>query len=66
MDKGKHQSQDQIAFHPGHLVFGIDFSIDPPLQGRLFPYTNAQLVGLRGPNSIEIAIKRSFAAVRKE
>lgn len=28
---------EQVAFHPGHLVPGIDFSNDPLLQGRLFP-----------------------------
>jgi catalase len=27
---------EQVAFHPGHLVPGIDFSNDPLLQGRLF------------------------------
>ena len=26
---------EQVAFHPGHLVPGIDFSNDPLLQGRL-------------------------------
>lgn len=36
MDKGKHQSQDQIDFHPGHIVFGIGFINDPPLRGRSF------------------------------
>ena len=28
---------EQVAFHPGHVVSGIDFSNDPLLQGRLFP-----------------------------
>lgn len=27
---------EQVAFHPGHVVPGIDFSNDPLLQGRLF------------------------------
>src|ERR1700730_12364986 len=27
---------EQAAFHPGHVVPGIDFSNDPLLQGRLF------------------------------
>lgn len=27
---------EQIAFHPGHVVPGIDFTNDPLLQGRLF------------------------------
>ena len=64
MDKGKHQSRDQIAFHPDHIVFGIDFSNDPLLQGRLFSYTDTQLVRLCGPNFLEIAFKCSFAPVQ--
>ncbi|MBS7320303.1 MAG: catalase, partial [Myroides sp.] len=31
---------EQIAFHPGHVVPGIDFTNDPLLQGRLFSYTD--------------------------
>lgn len=27
---------EQVAFHPGHVVPGIDFTNDPLLQGRLF------------------------------
>jgi hypothetical protein len=27
MDKGKHKSQYRIAFHPGHIAFGIYFVI---------------------------------------
>ena len=34
---------EQVAFHPGHLVPGIDFTNDPLLQGRLFSYTDTQL-----------------------
>jgi catalase len=30
---------EQVAFHPGHLVPGIDFTHDPLLQGRLFSST---------------------------
>ncbi len=30
---------EQVAFHPGHIVPGIDFTNDPLLQGRLFSYT---------------------------
>ena len=29
---------EQVAFHPGHVVPGIDFTNDPLLQGRLFSY----------------------------
>lgn len=52
---------EQIAFHPGHLVPGIDFSNDPLLQGRLFSYTDTQLSRLGGPNFHEIPINRSIA-----
>ena len=50
---------EQVAFHPGHLVPGIDFSNDPLLQGRLFSYTDTQLSRLGGPNFHEIPINRS-------
>jgi len=52
---------EQIAFHPGHVVPGIDFSNDPLLQGRLFSYTDTQLIRLGGPNFHEIPINRSIA-----
>ena len=49
---------EQVAFHPGHLVPGIDFSNDPLLQGRLFSYTDTQLSRLGGANFHEIPINR--------
>jgi len=49
---------EQAAFHPGHVVPGIDFSNDPLLQGRLFSYTDTQLLRLGGPNFHEIPINR--------
>ncbi|HEX8270628.1 MAG TPA: catalase [Flavobacterium sp.] len=52
---------EQIAFHPGHVVPGIDFSNDPLLQGRLFSYTDTQLIRLGGPNFHEIPINRTIA-----
>ncbi len=54
---------EQVAFHPGHLVSGIDFSNDPLLQGRLFSYTDTQLSRLGGPNFHEIPINRPIAPV---
>ena len=54
---------EQVAFHPGHLVPGIDFTDDPLLQGRLFSYTDTQLIRLGGPNFHEIPINRSVAPV---
>jgi len=52
---------EQIAFHPGHVVPGIDFTNDPLLQGRLFSYTDTQLSRLGSPNFHEIPINRSTA-----
>ncbi len=49
---------EQVAFHPGHLVPGIDLTNDPLLQGRLFSYTDTQLSRLGGPNFHEIPINR--------
>ncbi len=54
---------EQVAFHPGHVVSGIDFSNDPLLQGRLFSYTDTQLSRLGGPNFHEIPINRPVAPV---
>ncbi|UYU33412.1 catalase HPII [Siccibacter colletis] len=49
---------EQAAFHPGHIVPGLDFSNDPLLQGRLFSYTDTQISRLGGPNFHEIPINR--------
>src|SRR6201999_2794056 len=49
---------EQAAFHPGHVVPGIDFTNDPLLQGRLFSYTDTQLLRLGGPNFHELEINR--------
>ncbi|MHB1124795.1 MAG: catalase [Ramlibacter sp.] len=49
---------EQVAFNPGHVVPGIDFTSDPLLQGRLFAYTDAQLGRLGGPNFHELPINR--------
>ena len=54
---------EQVAFHPGHLVPGIDFSNDPLLQGRLFSYTDTQLSRLGSPNFHEIPINRPIVDV---
>lgn len=54
---------EQVAFHPGHIVPGIDFTNDPLLQGRLFSYTDTQLIRLGGPNFHEIPINRSVKKV---
>ncbi|MBK9015443.1 MAG: catalase [Saprospiraceae bacterium] len=54
---------EQVAFHPGHIVPGIDFTNDPLLEGRLFSYTDTQLSRLGSPNFHEIPINRSIAPV---
>lgn len=54
---------EQVAFHPGHVVPGIDFSNDPLLQGRLFSYLDTQLIRLGGPNFSEIPVNRPLAPV---
>ncbi|MFV5695218.1 catalase [Flavobacterium sp. LB3P122] len=52
---------EQVAFHPGHIVPGIDFTNDPLLQGRLFSYTDTQLSRLGSTNFHEIPINRTIA-----
>jgi catalase len=54
---------EQVAFHVGHVVPGIDFSNDPLLQGRLFSYLDTQLLRLGGANFHEIPINRPIAPV---
>ncbi|MDO5509752.1 MAG: catalase [Weeksellaceae bacterium] len=58
-----HAETEQAAFHPGHLVPGIDFTNDPLLQGRLFSYTDTQLSRLGGPNFHELPINKSVNEV---
>ena len=52
---------EQVAFHLGNIVPGIDFTNDPLLQGRLFSYLDTQLIRLGGPNFHEIPINRPVA-----
>jgi len=54
---------EQVAFHTGHVVPGIDFTNDPLLQGRLFSYTDTQLIRLGGPNFHEIPINRPLVQI---
>jgi catalase len=54
---------EQVAFHLGNIVPGIDFTDDPLLQGRLFSYLDTQLIRLGGPNFHEIPINRPIAPV---
>ena len=54
---------EQVAFHLGHLVPGIDVTDDPLLQARLFSYLDTQLTRLGGPNFHQIPINRPHAPV---
>ncbi len=55
---------EQAAFHPGNVVPGIDFTNDPLLQGRLFSYTDTQLLRLGGPNFHELEINKPRCPMR--
>ncbi|MFJ6540664.1 catalase [Streptomyces sp. NPDC091385] len=54
---------EQVAFHPGHLVPGIDVTDDPLLTGRLFSYLDTQISRLGGPNFAQIPVNRTLAPV---
>lgn len=54
---------EQVAFCPGNIVPGIDFSNDPLLQGRLFSYIDTQLIRLGGPNFHEIPVNRPIVPI---
>jgi catalase len=54
---------EQVAFHVGHFVPGIDATDDPLFQGRLFSYLDTQLTRLGGPNFSQIPINRPHAPV---
>jgi catalase len=47
---------EQVAFHTGNVVPGIDFSNDPLLQGRNFSYLDTQLKRLGSPNFTQIPV----------
>jgi catalase len=54
---------EQVAFHSGHLVPGIEVTNDPLLQGRLFSYLDTQLTRLGGPNFAQLPINRPHCPV---
>ncbi|MET7573219.1 catalase [Streptomyces sp. NPDC005492] len=54
---------EQVAFHVGHLVPGIDVTNDPLMQGRLFSYLDTQLTRLGGPNFAQLPINRTHVPV---
>ncbi|MEU8346025.1 catalase [Spirillospora sp. NPDC048832] len=55
---------EQVAFHLGNVVPGIDFTNDPLLQARLFSYLDTQLIRLGGPNFPQLPVNRPVAPVR--
>jgi catalase len=57
------EETEQVAFHPGHLVPGIDVTDDPLLAGRLFSYIDTQITRLGGPNFGQLPINRTHAPV---
>ena len=54
---------EQVAYHVGNIVPGIDFTNDPLMQGRLFSYTDTQLSRLGSPNFHEIPINRPVVPI---
>jgi catalase len=54
---------EQVAFHTGHLVRGIDITDDPLLAARNFSYLDTQITRLAGPNFSQIPINRPHVAV---
>ncbi|PVY42143.1 catalase [Pontibacter virosus] len=54
---------EQVAFHPGNLVPGIDVTNDPLLQARLFSYLDTQLNRFNSTNFSEIPINRPVCPV---
>lgn len=55
---------EQVAFHTGNVVPGIDFSEDPLLQGRNFSYLDTQLKRLGSPGFARLPINAPACPVR--
>jgi catalase len=54
---------EQVAFHLGNLVPGIEVTNDPLLQARLFSYLDTQLTRLGGPNFTQLPVNRPHCPV---
>jgi catalase len=54
---------EQVAFHTGHLVPGIEPTADPLLQVRMFSYLDTQISRLGGPNFTQLPVNRPIAEV---
>jgi catalase len=55
---------EQVAFHLGNAVPGIDFTDDPLLQARMLSYLDSQTARLGGPNFAQLPVNRPLAPVR--
>ena len=49
---------EQVAFHTGNFVPGIEPTNDPLMQARLFSYLDTQLTRLGGPNFTQLPVNR--------
>jgi catalase len=54
---------EQVAFHPGNVVPGVDVTNDPLLQARLFSYVDTQLNRFNSANFAEVPINRPVVPV---
>lgn len=54
---------EQVAYSPGNVVPGIDFTNDPLLQGRLFSYLDTQKSRLGTTNFHQLPINQSKSPV---
>ena len=54
---------EQVAFHTGNLVPGIEVTNDPLMQARLFSYLDTQLTRLGGPNFTQLPINAPRTSV---
>jgi catalase len=54
---------EQVAFHTGNLVPGIEVTNDPLMQARLFSYLDTQLTRLGGPNFTQLPINAPHCPV---
>jgi catalase len=54
---------EQVAFHVGNLVPGVDVTNDALMQGRLFSYVDTQITRLGGPNFPQLPVNRTHAPV---
>jgi catalase len=54
---------EQVAFQPGHIVRGVDFTEDPLLQGRLYSYLDTQLNRHGTPNFEQLPINMPRVAI---